>query len=129
MLTKADYIETRCNSLRALETEIDRLTDHANEATVDVAVVFYEAINQLQLTRVRAIAKVRELQMSNGETWRRDNATIGVDAAWNDLRNAVLVAISTTYCEANHIQAGHPASGGPHYIDFGRFPFPRGAKN
>ena len=71
MLTKTAYIETRCDSLRASETEIDRLTDYANEATVDVAAVFYEAINQLQLTRVRVIAKLRELQMTNGETWRR----------------------------------------------------------
>ena len=61
MLTKTAYIETRCDSLRASETEIDRLIDYANEATVDVAAVFYEAINQLQLTRVRVIAKLREL--------------------------------------------------------------------
>ena len=47
MLTKTAYIETRSDSLRALETEIDRLTDYANEATVDVAAVFYEAIAQL----------------------------------------------------------------------------------
>ncbi len=129
MLTKTDYIETRCDSLRTLETEIDRLTDYANEATADVAAAFYEAIAQLQLARTRAIAKLRELQMANGDTWKRDDATIGVEAAWNDLRNAVLVAISTTYCEANHIQAGHPASDHTHYIDFGRYPFPRGSSN
>jgi hypothetical protein len=101
MITKAMYIERRGASLRALDMEITGLTDYADCATADVALNYYEAIQGLQTTRDNAEKMLRKLHTVSDTAWALEDATTGVEDAWNELRNAVFVAISTTYCEAS----------------------------
>ena len=101
MIVKAAYLERRDASLRAFEIEIARLTDHADRATADVAGDYYEAIRRLQATHDNAAEMLRKLRVVSEESWMWEDAATDVEEAWRELREAVIAAISTTYCEAN----------------------------
>ena len=102
MITKAAYIERRGASLRALDREIERLTNYADMATSDVAVKYYKAIHGLQATRNKAARMLQELRInSDDKVWAWDDATTGLEDAWKELRNAVFIAIATTYSEVD----------------------------
>ena len=116
MITKTRYLERRGASLRALELEIDRLTDYANKVTTDVASGYYKAIHGLQATHEKAEAMLEELSAFSDSAWVGADPTMGVEDAWNDLREAVIAAISTTYCEASRRPETRHAAGGPHQI-------------
>ena len=116
MITKTSYLERRGASLRALELEIARLTDYANKVTTDVAAGYYKAIHSLQATHEKAEAMLGELREVSDSAWEGENPTMGVEDAWNELRDAVIAAISTTYCEANRRPVARHATGDPHQI-------------
>ena len=97
MFTKTMYIERRGASLRALDTEIGRLTDCADGATADVALNYYEVIERLETTRDNAARKLRKLGAVSGEEWASAEAVRDVENEWREMRRAVIVAISTTY--------------------------------
>lgn len=99
MITKAMYIARRNTSLRAMDREIGRLMNYANKSTEEIAVEYYESIHGLRATRDKAARKLRELHTVSETAWIGDEATTGVEDAWSELRDAVLTAISTTYCE------------------------------
>jgi hypothetical protein len=100
MTTKAMYIARRNTSLRALNEEITRLMAFANESSVELAIELEVAIEGLLATRDQAENKLRLLDDVDDSVWMDDRATADLEDAWGDLRGAVLVAISTTYCEA-----------------------------
>lgn len=101
MITKSTYLERRDTSLRVLELEIARLTGYADSVTADVADKYDEAIRCLQVTHDNAAKMLRKLHVVREEAWMWDDATTDMEEAWSDLREAVVAAISTTYCEAN----------------------------
>ena len=101
MITKANYLERRDTSLRVLELEIARLTDYADRAKADVADKYYEAIRSLQATHDNAAEMLQKLHAASDESWMQEDAATGVEEAWRELREAVIAAISMTYCEAN----------------------------
>ena len=101
MITKANYLERRETSLRVLELEIARLTDYADRAKADVADKYYEAIRSLQATHDNAAEMLQKLHAASDESWMREDAATDVEEAWRELREAVIAAISMTYCEAN----------------------------
>lgn len=100
MITKADYITKRGASLRALDIVIRRLTDFADEATADVALNYYETIQELESTRNRAAKQLQALSTRRELAWASDDAVAGVEQEWRELRRAVLAAICVTYSEA-----------------------------
>lgn len=124
MITKATYIARRGASLNALDLEIARLTDYATE---DVAVNYYAAIYGLQATREKAETRLRELHAVSDTAWVGDDPTMGVEDAWRELRDAVIAAISTTYCEASRRPSGRHTIGGPHHNNRARRIAPRGS--
>ncbi len=99
MFTKAMYIEKRGASLRALEVEIDRLTDYACQAPADVALDYCDVIHDLEISRDRAAKKLRKLVAVSGEVVAWADALRDMENAWRKVRNAVVVAISATWCE------------------------------
>lgn len=101
MITKAAYLERRGASLRALDLEISRFTAYADRATADVSVKYYEAIKALQAARDKAAKRLRDLHVSTSSAWMWEEAAAGMEDVWSELRNAILAAISTTYCEAS----------------------------
>ena len=127
MITKATYIARRGASLKALDLEIARLTDYADKATEDVAVNYYAAIDGLQATREKAETMLRKLDDVSDAAWVGEDPKMGVEDAWNDLRDAVIAAISTTYCEASRRPSGRHAIGGPHQNNRARRVAPRGS--
>ena len=127
MITKATYIARRGASLNALDLEIARLTEYADKTTENVAVHYYEAIHGLQATREKAESRLRELHAVSDTAWAGDDPTMGVEDAWRDLRDAVIAAISTTYCEASRSPPRRHAFGGPHHINRARHIAPRGS--
>lgn len=127
MITKATYIAKRGASLRALDQEIARLTDYADNVTEDVAVGYDKVIHGLQMTRDNAAKKLRELHSATDTAWAGEDPTMGVEDAWNELRDAVIAAISTTYCEASRRTSRRHAIGGPHANHRARRIAPRGS--
>lgn len=127
MITKATYIAKRGASLRALDQEIARLTDYADNATEDVADKYFAVIHDLQATRDKAVRMLRQMHSGNDKAWMREDATTGVEDAWNELRDAVLAAISTTYCEASRKPTERHTLEGPHHINRIRRIAPRGS--
>lgn len=127
MVTNTTYIERRVASLRALDMEISKLTDYADGATGAVAVTYYGAIHALQETRDKAAASLRELNRVSHITWLREAATADVDDAWKEVRSAVHVAITTTYCEVIRRPSGQHATDGSLPINRVRRIAPRGA--
>ena len=115
MITKATYIERRGASLRALDMEIARLMDYADEATGEVTNKFYAVSNCLQTTRDKAAKKLRDLHAVSDMTWK--DAATGVEDAWKELRNAVLAAISVTYCEVISYHDVSPRPSEPHALE------------
>lgn len=107
MFTKAAYIEKRRAALRALDQEIARLTDFAGRASDDEAGMYYEAIDGLLVSRDHAAKKLRELRAASDKSWEWEDATTGVEEAWKELRNAVLIAIAATYGEAERRMPQH----------------------
>ena len=101
MLTKASYIEGRGESLRELDLEIGRLSDYADKVTAVVAVKYYDVIHCLQATRDKTAKTLCELRAVADELWVEGPASTGVEDAWNELRIAVLAAISTAFCGAS----------------------------
>ena len=97
MMTKSTYIERRGASLRALDVEIDRLTDYADGTTADVALNYYEAIQGMKTMRDKAAKQLRKLGAVSGDEWKSAEALRDVEHEWRALRKAVLVAISATY--------------------------------
>ena len=114
MITKASYIEMRSASLRAMDIEIARLMDYADRSTADIAAKYYEAIDRLQQTRDKATELLRGLLIASDEAPVWQIAAAGVEEAWKEIRDAVLAAISTTYCEANRRSSARHLSAGPH---------------
>jgi chromosome condensin MukBEF ATPase and DNA-binding subunit MukB len=96
MLTKAMYIERRGASLRALDTEINRLTDYADRADDDVALEYYEAIQGLETSRDRAAKMLLKLGSIDAEVVANADDMRDMERYWRELRNAVVNAISTT---------------------------------
>lgn len=89
--------------------------DCADRDTADVAVKYFEAINRLQAMRDTAAEKLCELHAVSDIGWMGDDATLSMEVAWTDLRNAVLAAITTTYCETGRrTHRQHAVSGTPH---------------
>lgn len=127
MITKANYIERRTASLRALELEIARLMDYADRVAADVAVQYYEAINVLQVTRDKAAKMLRELHAASDKAWAWEDATSGVEDAWSDLRSAVVAAISATYGDTSRRPAGRHVTDDPHQTYHTRRIAPRGS--
>ena len=127
MLTKASYIEGRGESLRELDLEIARLSDYADKVTTDVAAGYYKAIHGLQATHEKAEAMLEELSAFSDSAWEGENPTMGVEDAWNDLRDAVIAAISTTYCEASRRPSRRHAADCPRHVDRARHIAPRGS--
>ncbi|MBC7816909.1 MAG: hypothetical protein IAG10_08490 [Planctomycetaceae bacterium] len=113
MITKAMYIERRDESLRALDLEIASLMDYAARATADLAVKYDAAINRLQEMRDQAAKKLQGLHVVSDTGWLGDDATLSMEEAWTDLRNAVLAAITATYCEAGRRTPRQHALVGP----------------
>ena len=101
MITPAMYIERRGASLRALDVEIRRLTDYADDADPDVALNYYEVIQGLETTRNKAAKKLRKLGAVSGEEWAAADAVRDMEHEWRELRKAVIVAISATYGEGD----------------------------
>ena len=101
MMTKSTYIARRAASLRALDVEIGRLKDYADEATADVALNYYEVIQGLETTRDNAAKHLRKLGEVHGEEWESAEALRDVENEWRELRKAVLVAISATYYDGD----------------------------
>ncbi len=127
MITKANYIERRTASLRALELEIARLMDYADRVAGDVAVKYYEAINVLQATRDKAAKMLRELHAVSDKAWAWEDATSGVEDAWTDLRSAVISAIATTYGDTNRRPSGQHVTDDRHQTYRTRRITPRGS--
>lgn len=127
MITKATYLDRRDTSLRVLELEIARLTDHADRAKADVADKYYEAIRGLQATHDNAAEMLRKLHVANEDSWMWEDAVTDVEQAWGDLRDAVVAAISTTYCEASRRPPARHTIDGPHQANRARRVRPRGA--
>lgn len=127
MMTKANYIERRDTSLRVLELEIARLTDYANKATEDVADKYYEAICGLQATHDKAAVMLRKLHVVSEDSWMWEDAATDVEAAWGELREAVVAAISTTYCEAHRRPSAHHTADVRHHANRARRIAPRGS--
>ena len=127
MITKATYLERRDTSLRAFEMEIARLTDHADRATADVADDYYEAIHRLQASHDKAAKTLRELDAVSDHAWQGKDSAADVEEAWGELREAVVAAISTTYCEASRRLPGRHTTAGPHQAHRARRIAPRGA--
>ena len=96
MITKAAYIRRRSESLRALDMEIAQLTEYADSAMSDVALAYYEAIDILQTARDKAALKLAELKAVGDQEWTGDPSLMGMEKAWNEMRDAVLCAISVT---------------------------------
>ena len=115
MITKAKYIARRGASLKALDREIVRLTLYANRATADEAGNYRIAIDILQGTCDRATKMLRELHANTDGAWVVEEATTDVENAWNELRNALFAAISTTYCDSSRSPSEErPKYGRPH---------------
>ena len=127
MITKATYIARRGASLNALDLEIARLTDYADKATEDVAANYYAAIHGLQATRGKAETMLQELHDVSDTAWAGEDPTMGMEDAWRELRDAVIAAISVTYCEASRRPPGRHAIGGPHQNNRARRIAPRGS--
>ena len=127
MITKANYIERRTASLRALELEIARLMDYADRVAAEVAVKYYETIYALQATRDKAAKRLRELHAVSDKAWAWEDATSGVEDAWSDLRNAVIAAISTTYGDTNRRPGGQHVTDDSHLTYRTRRIAPRGS--
>jgi hypothetical protein len=127
MMTKANYIERRTVSLRALELEIAKLMDYADRVAADLAVKYYEAIHGLQVTHDKAAAMLRELHAVSDKAWAWEDATTGVEDAWSELRSAVIAAISTTYGDTGRRPSGQHVSDDPHQTYRTRRIAPRGA--
>ena len=60
---------------------------------------YNKAIQRLQSIRRLAARRLRELQQSDECAWNDGKALLGVEQAWDELRSAVLLAISATYAE------------------------------
>lgn len=99
MFTKAMYIERRGASLRALDTEINRLTDYADRATGDVALEYYEAIQELETSRDRAVKMLLKLGSLDSEAVANADAMRDMESSWRQLRSAMVAAISATGSE------------------------------
>ena len=99
MMTKDAYIVHRRAMLRGVDTEIARLTDFAEEATLDVAVDYHEAIRGLQNKNDKAAISLREVGSMSDEEWERKDTAIEAEAVWKEMRSAVLFALSATYHE------------------------------
>ena len=106
MFTKAMYIERRGASLRALDVEINRLTDYADRASGVVALEYYEAIQGLETSRDRAAKMLLKLGALNAEAVTRADAMRNMESAWRELRNAVVDAISATCSEEVEPKSG-----------------------
>ena len=127
MITKANYLERRETSLRVLESEIARLSDFADSATADIAGGYYEAIRRLQATHDNAAEMLQKLHVVSEESWMQEDAATDVEAAWSQLRDAVVAALSTTYCEASRRPPARHTIDGPHQANRARRIRPRGA--
>lgn len=103
MFTKTMYIEKRGASLRALDTEIDRLTDYADHATGDEALEYYEAIQGLEASRDRAAKMLLKLGALSAGAVTNADAMRDMEKSWRELRCAVVAAISATGSE--HVES------------------------
>ncbi len=103
MFTQAMYIERRGASLRALDAEIDRLTDYADRATGDEALEYYEAIQGLETSRDRAAKLLLRLGALSAGAVTNADAMRDMEKSWRELRSAVVAAISATGSE--HVES------------------------
>jgi hypothetical protein len=126
MITKTTYIAKRSASLNALDQEIIRLTDYANNATADVANTYFAVIRDLQAKRDKAATMLCQMHSGHDISWKQESATTGVEDAWNELRDAVLAAITTTYYDARRQTSKPHRFDGPHRI---RRNAPRGSSD
>ncbi len=101
MLTKASYITQRRASLRVLDRQIRGLQQFCDWETTGASSKYDEAIRGLQTTRDKAAVLLRVLNGTNDRDWVDEDATTDVEHAWTELRNAVLVAIASTYSESD----------------------------
>lgn len=127
MMTKTNYIAKRGASLKALDQEIARLTDFANNATADIADKYFAVIDNLQAKRDKAAKMLRQLHSGNDKVWMQEDVAAGVEDAWNELRDAVLAAITTTYCKASRRPTERHRLEGPHRINRIQRIAPRGS--
>ena len=113
--------------MKALDQEIARLTNFANNAAADVADKYFVVIHNLQAKRDKAAKMLRQLHSGCDKVWMREDAATGVEDAWNELRDAVLAAITTTYCEASRRPTERHRLEGPHRLNRIRRIAPRGS--
>lgn len=99
MIAITTYITRRGASLKALDREIVRLTKHACLTSGEISPHISEAIQGLQATRDNAATRLQELRTVGTDEWSLDEAMSNVEEAWNEIRTAVLIAISSTYLE------------------------------
>ena len=97
MIAITTYIQRRTASLRALDQEIARLTRHACLAPGEFAPHVFDAIEGLQATRENATIRLQELRTGGTDNGNFDEAMSNVEEAWDEMRTAVLAAISSTY--------------------------------
>lgn len=99
MIAKTTYIRRRDASLRALDLEIIRMKSLADIRPEIITSKYKKAIQRLHSTRDVAARKLRELQQSGEYEWNNGEASYAVEQAWDEIRIAVLYAISATYAE------------------------------
>ena len=85
--------------MRALDTEINRLTDYADRATGEVALEYYEAIQGLETSRDRAAKMLLKLGALSAGSVTNADAMRDMEKSWRELRCAVVAAISATGSE------------------------------
>jgi flagellar hook-basal body complex protein FliE len=80
----AQKFEAKLDQWRA---EIDKLQAKAKEASADTKLKYQEEIDELRAKQKKAEQKLDQLGEARGKAW--EDVKSGVDAAWDDLENAV----------------------------------------
>ena len=89
--------------MRALDVEISRLTDYADQADGDIAIEYYEAIQGLETTRDRAAKTLCQLGAISDEAVIWSDAMRDMEKSWRELRNSLIAAISATGSEHDEL--------------------------
>lgn len=88
---KQEYEKKLRSHLNEWDAEIDRLQARADAARADVRVKYHEEVNKLRDQKKKVEARLDELEDAQEDAW--EDMKGGIDAAWNNLGNAVNNAV------------------------------------
>ena len=87
MSSRDEYIEKAKSQLDALNNKLDKLEKKADQASGDTKAEIRRELDELQATRTKAQAKLRELRAASDGAW--EDVKIGLEMAWKSFSQSI----------------------------------------